>query len=394
MKLRYAVIFALLLASACSGKAGRSAATPGMDGVSDAEGEMFIGAGLTWPALALLHTGENPLWFELGESGPELIEAPAAASLTPYIPWPHARFVTNMQVWDGFIVMTVNRDGFLVFGGGGNTEEAVLYRVADSFLWDSYTAGSVFFWDARPAVLLYRNDFFIEALAPPLEPQVYVLDTSSSVPISAIVPTLDDLPPGWEAELLRRGPDGFWYYRIKEKGKPEAEIAYFRSEDLSGEGSRISVGEWRNSGRPENPEKIPVNLAALFNRAAEFGFAKTGTMKIISPGFEGERIFALPEPSAEASTDDAENQAPLLGFCEPRDSLAMFITPDGRGLYSFGEEQGARLFSLPALPEGFAYTGIALLGNVLIAAWEEQQGAGIGAAGFMVQAAEMKGIKL
>jgi hypothetical protein len=39
--------------------------------------------------------------------------------------------------------------------------------------------------------------------------------------------------------------------------------------------------------------------------------------------------------------------------------------------------------SLPALPPGFVYTAAALCGNTLIAAWEEQEGYRIGAAGFM-----------
>jgi hypothetical protein len=48
------------------------------------------------------------------------------------------------------------------------------------------------------------------------------------------------------------------------------------------------------------------------------------------------------------------------------------------------DEPGTGPFSLPALPEGFAYTGVAALGGVVAASWEEQQEAGIGAAGFMV----------
>ena len=389
MKLRHAVFFVLLLASACSGKDGGHHEVTGIDGVSDVRDEAFCAIDLAWPALAMLHTGDNPLWFEIGENGPVLIESPEAATLVPYTPWPHARFVTNMQAWDGFIVMTINRDGFLVLGGGGNAGEAVLYRVADSLLWDSYTAESVFFWDAKPAVLLYRNDFFVDPLVPPLNPQVYILDSSSSVPVSAVVPALDDMQPGWEAELLRRGPDGFWYYRVKEKGRLEGEIAYFRSEDLSGEGSRVSVGEWRNSGRPESPEKIPGDVAALLEKLAEFDLAKTGVIRIVSPDFEGGRFFSLPENAAADPIADADDQALLLGFYESHAPIAIAVTPDGRGLYSCGMEYGFRNFSLPVLPEGFVYTGIALLGDVLVASWEEQQGAGIGAAGFMTQTANI-----
>jgi len=40
--------------------------------------------------------------------------------------------------------------------------------------------------------------------------------------------------------------------------------------------------------------------------------------------------------------------------------------------------------SLPPLPEGFVYTGIARTGNSLFAAWEEQEDFSIGAAGFLV----------
>jgi hypothetical protein len=41
-------------------------------------------------------------------------------------------------------------------------------------------------------------------------------------------------------------------------------------------------------------------------------------------------------------------------------------------------------FSLPPLPEGFVYTRIGLLGDILIGAWEEQYNWNVGAAGFMI----------
>jgi hypothetical protein len=67
-------------------------------------------------------------------------------------------------------------------------------------------------------------------------------------------------------------------------------------------------------------------------------------------------------------------------------AYALGIFPDGRGVYGRGEEARARTaaFALPPLPEGFVYTRICLLGNVIAAAWEEQDGWNIGAAGFLV----------
>jgi hypothetical protein len=46
---------------------------------------------------------------------------------------------------------------------------------------------------------------------------------------------------------------------------------------------------------------------------------------------------------------------------------------------------------LPSLPENFAYTHIARLGDLIIASWEEQQDYNIGAAGFMVIREKPKG---
>ena len=264
-----------------------------------------------WSALALLRTGENPLWFELGPDGPSHIESPSVATLTPYTPWPHARFIVGMQMWEGFLVMAVNREGFIILGAGSEPTELFLYRVANSAFWDLYTAESFFIWEDRPSVLLYRNDFFSAPAAAPLPSQVFALSKSSPFPVPVSIGAFESFPSPWEAEVVRRGPSGFWYFRMKEKGQGQNVTAYFRTEDLSVQGVRISVEEWRNS--------------------------------------------------------------------------------DPRGFETPGANVDSAPFSLPALPEGFVYSGVVLLGNVLAASWEEQRDASIGAAGFMVMALNTEG---
>jgi hypothetical protein len=287
-------LLVLLLAAGCTGKENKAGAENAA-AVQQPDGP-------AWPVVALLKTGPNPLWFELAPDGPGLIESPAEAALSPFTPWPHALHITGIEAWGGFLVMPVNRDGFLVLGPALDSADVMLYRAASGGLWEPYTTESFFFWEEKPAILLYRNDFFMEPTAPPLSCQVYVLDESSAVPLAASVPALQSFPSDgpWEAELVQRGSDGFWYYRMREKGKTQNGTAYFRTADLAEAGERVSVGEWRKYFRPGDNE------------------------------------------------------------------------PD------------AGLFSLPALPEGFAYTGFAALGAVVAASWEEQQEAGIGAAGFMV----------
>jgi len=374
------------LAAACSGKGENK------DSVAETAADAQEYANYPWPALARLETGENPIWFEFGQDGPLLIESAAAASLTPYTPWPHAKYVTAMAVWNGLLVMVVNRDGFLILGPVGDmtqseTTELILYRSSAGSLWDPYTTESFFIWDDKPAVLLYRNDFFGELAESAPEQRVYTLDLLSEVPVGAYVPALEIFPTdgNWETELLRRGPDGFWYYRMKEKGQTMQRTAYFRTEDLNVEGERISFGDWMNSdpqsplaARGEASENIPHNLALLLERVSEFFPGTTGLIKTISPDFDGLRIFSLPSGSA------GENFTVLSGYCQMSpENLALIMLPDGRGVFS-GKENEPEFFSLTALGDGFVYTGVAIVGNVLVASWEEQQEAGIGAAGFMV----------
>ena len=382
------IILVLLFAAGCSGKGVKQSSEAAPEAVS--QGQKYSGP--VWPALAQLDSGENPLWFELGAGGPKLIESPASASLAPFVPWPYARYVSGMQIWDGFLVMAVNRDGFLVLGATADPAAVMLYRVAAGGFWDPYTAESFFLWEHKPTVLLYRNDFFADPAAPSPRPQVYVLDRSSSVPLGAVVPALESFPSDgpWEAETVQRGPDGLWYYRMKEKGKAKNETAYFRTGNLGEEGEKITVGEWRDSELPEGPGNAPPLLAALLLKAqpepgsgqGDSGPARIFVVKTLSPDFEGTRFFSSARISGSAGT---ENSALLYGYCrEAPGPLSLAVFGDGRGLGSDGPGQDIRPFSLPRLPDGFAYTGIALLGNVLAASWEEQQEAGIGAAGFMV----------
>jgi len=367
----------------------------GITEISDEEQEY---ASLPWPALARLRAGENPIWFEFGQDGPCLIDSVAAASLAPYVPWPHARYATAMAVWNGFIVMAVNRDGFLIFGPAGESPDAtelLLCRSAADDLWDPYTTESFFFWEGMPAVLLYRNDFFGELTAPTPDPQVYTLDFFSPVPVGAFVPALEIFPSGgsWETELLRRGPDGLWYYRMKEKAQGRHTTAYFRTADLNVEGKKISLGEWMNSDRGEAPENIPRNLAFLLESVFKFFPGTKSQLKAVSPDFEGQRVFTIGSTNgisdgiSDGASAIAENTTLLYAYCQNApESLALAILPGGTGFTLTGDEREAVPFSLPVMPQGFVYTGVAVLGNVLIASWEEQREAGVGAAGFIVMA--------
>jgi hypothetical protein len=282
-----------------------------------------------------------------------------------------------MLLWDGFLVMAVNRDGFLVLGPAENAN-LTLYRASHS-LWEPYTAESFFLWDDKPAVLLYRNVFFSGPAVPPVFPQIYVLDKSSPVPLGVSVPAFESFPGDGlrEAELARLAPDGFWYLRVREKGGSQNETAYFRTGSLSEAGQEISVAEWRDSGNPEWPRNVSLHLTHILDRAPELVPGRISAVRVLSPDFERPRLFS----SARAG----ESLVLLHSYSrETPEPLALVILADGSGFICEGKEPEVKPFSLPALPGGFIYTGIALVENAIVASWEEQQEAGIGAAGFMV----------
>ena len=288
------MLWFLLLLSACSRQ--------GPPELRVLPGENLSPAGSPWPALALIHPGSEALWFELDHRGAGHIQDPSASALSPFEPWPLARHVTGLLLWEGRVVMAVNREGFLVLEPQEDGEPAplILYRIEGAGVWDPYTAESLFLYQGRPAALLYRNDFFMDHPSPPPPSRVYALDPLSSRPLALSVPALDAHPSQglWETEVVRRGPSGSWYIRMRDLDR--GQVLFFRTEDLGQGGQQVGISEW---------------------------------------------IYSFPEEGLE--------EDPLYPF-------------------------------LPPLPEGFVYTHLICLEPYLVAAWEEQDEASIGAAGFMI----------
>ena len=242
-------VFTIALLTACAKPSAEETVSPQDTAVS-----ADLRPAPAWPALALLETGRNPLWFELSPGGPILVDSPATASLVPYAPWPHARHVAGMTLWQDFLVLAVNLDGFLVLsladaGINGANTRALLYRVSGGEFWERYTAGSLFIWQEQPAVLLYRNSFFAPLYPVPPQPQVFVLGKTSAAPVAAEIPAFNMFPPSenWEAEIVRHSPRGYWYFRMRERSGQRNQSAYFRTQSLETEGQRISTDQWRNA---------------------------------------------------------------------------------------------------------------------------------------------------
>jgi hypothetical protein len=282
--------------------------------------------------------------------------------------------------------MAVNRGGFLGLilspegEGDGGKNRIALHWVPEAY-WENYTVASLFEYRDNPAVLLYRNDFFIDSPVGVPEKRLWGLDTGLFVPLELHIPAFSLLSPGegWDLENLRRGRDGFWYYRAVRKTRDPPELAYFRTPDPDTPGESSSAGVFRNAAVPYTMQEASPGLGRALERAVLRLNGNGGVVaEVVSPDFAGLRYYSAGDFAGEGDSGLVE----LAGYCRGGGALVVF--PGGEGFYAPGEDAEVSAFSLPPLPEGFVYTRIGPLGRFLAAAWEEQDGWSVGASGFLV----------
>ena len=290
------IIFIFLCVLSCNRSGGNFENTPSL---------------ITWTGalpLAVLHTCEYPLWFQLTESGPVHIEfIEDAAFSSPLVPWTYAPHIRFMEKQGGDLILAVNRDGFLKISvntadfQGADRSGIAVYRFSGGEFFKSYTAGGFVFYNSQPVIILYLDDRFMDTDLPPPQPRAWTFNMNSNSIFPIDIPVLRLFPEddGWDIDTLRLADDTFFYYRAVNKKNTNQAVHMYRTGDLGEpvKGAEISIDVFYNS----MPRKIEINHP-----------------------------------------------------------------------------------SLPALPEGFVYTGIEMIGGSLFASWEEQADYSIGAAGFMV----------
>jgi len=275
------------------------------------------------------------------------------------------------------LFLALNRDGFIRFSlwnAGDGVNGIGLYRGPGGELWRHYTVGAFIIFKEQPVALLYRDDRFLDSSAPVPSPRLWTFDRYNPELKTPFMPSLDAFVPedGWDIDAFRRGPDGYWYFRATRKNATQPEIRMFRTDDLQSEGERVSLGAFQNAALPEPLSAAPPLLREML--VDIFAASGCGTATVISPEFLVTRHFA------------EDRAKPVMhSFYSDRQDNTFFlaITPQGNAFYT-ETVADVRRFSLPSLPENFIYTGIGVVGNSIIASWEEQESPSIGAAGFMI----------
>jgi len=232
--------------------------------------------------MAILQTGEYPLWFLLTEEKPVYIGTiEEAIGMSAFIPWlytPHIRF---LQKDKDDLVMVINRIGVFKITPNENSDtgqhEFTAYFFSGGDFWRQYTAGGFVFYEDKPAALLYLDDRIIEIDLPKPSPQVWSFNMKSNnlfpidIPVFKLFPEDD----GWSADTLRKGNDGLFYYRIAKRSDSSASVKMFRANNLIQQGSEISIDVFYNSApRKEeisHPSLPPLPDNFVYTDIAEIG---------------------------------------------------------------------------------------------------------------------------
>ena len=332
--------------------------------------------------IAKIQAGEYPLWFQVTKNGPELLETIENACFSAaLIPWPIAPHIRYILALDDSITFAVNCEGFIHFSLD-KSERIDMFRISGGEFWQQYTVGAFFAYEKQPVALLFLDDIFIDSDSLPPSPRLWTYTLYSSFPESVDIPVMNLFPAeeGWNIDMFQYKGDGFWYYRAKNKNNaPPIQWRRFDSFNnaeinLNG-GEKITIGVFRNVDIPEPLSAAPAPLQELLK---ELETSNCGIASVICAKFPNVRNFSI-----------SENKNAFAAFYSEKTDASFLLAADPMGKAFFcktenGSAPSVYEFNLPVLPDAFIYTGICLINDTIIAAWEEQEGYSIGAAGFMV----------
>lgn len=349
-----------------------------------AAADALSGASILPMPLLSLKPALSPLWLEFGPDGPSMIDGPLDSSLAPFEPWPLARRAAGFVSSSVSACVAVNRDGLLVLlrRRGG---DLVLYRAADAVRLSPYSIACVFSYRGAPSVLLYRDRFFLDPSEAAPAPRVLSLDRWKPELVAAEPAAFSAYPASqsWDLEALSLGRDGRWLMRASREGS----VSYAAAGTLDAEKTDLSAGAYRSAGLPrpfrsaDGPLRLVLEAAFLDLPKGESSVA--AALREGAPAAEYYLVSAAGGVDAELELSRSSGDIGRA-WAWADASRAFLLSPDGS---YFAASLGADIVSrgrFPTLPDGFSYTGIAALGETLIASWEEQDGWAVGSAGLVV----------
>jgi hypothetical protein len=295
--------------------------------------------------------------------------------------------VVGFVVREGLVAAGANRDGFVGIVARKDGAAAI-YRANDPAVCGPYTMASVFALDGAPAALLYRDRFFVDPDAPPAVPNVVTLVAGNPRPVSVELGALagHSGTGGWDVESIDKSANGEWHFRVVHAENGGGETAYLVAKDLQTAATPSSAAAFRKARDPRPLEQAePVLRRALADAAGTLSGGNVAVATALSPGQASVEYYLLSKAAETAVAADVTR-----AWACSDGARAYVAFSDGRLSAAIGRDGPIVRSRLPGLPAGYAYTGLASTGGLLVAAWEEQDGWAVGAAGFVILSSELE----
>ncbi len=345
---------------------------------SDAEAIPNSDAASLWASARSISVEENPIWLEYLAEGFQTIDDPAFSALPPFEPWPLARRTAGFINCGSYLTAVVNRDGFIALSGQADRTIA-LKQTSGGSAFTSFSVGSLLFWQNKAAAVLYRDSYFISIAPEPPEPRCYALDinTLSAIGIDPFAFSLFPAAEDWDIIALQRDREGSW--RIRARRALSGESAYGKALSLDSASEGSGRLEYMEALTPLSYKEAPPPLAISFEAAVR-RLDKGEALIVSTLSDKPEPVSYLIAPAGLLIEDwSAELACAAIG-----PDRALLLYGDGRYLRSTSGSNQVRSGAFPALPAAFRYTALADLGCAYVAAWEEQRGTNVGAAGLLL----------
>lgn len=344
----------------------------------------------------------SPLWFEFVEGGVRQISGPENAGLYDWTPWPFVPSVTAFMPHEGGLVMVVNRMGFYELKIEAQNEPVIaVYSAKNTGVFTDWTVSTPFYFENRPAVLLENVDLGAKKNSPRRTPEkaqkshawsfISGKKPAASVDVPAFRAVLSgtaasESPPALpfaidrEIKFFFADTARYFYFFTAENGKDAPILHFFRagSPEFATSIEELKPEVFYAAAEPEQREAAPPALKHALELAALNIDSQTGrsiVANVFSPRFGGAaRFFAHNGGNGGNGGKDTDF---LTGFYT--EAPYALLCGDGGSLYEYPATGLPE--RLPALPEGFVWTGAGVLNGVIAASWEERSSWQTGAAG-------------
>ena len=316
-------------------------------------------------------------WFYLSQDGFNEVDLPQHAPQVMEQPWTEAIRIASAASlpvdaegeYQAYAL--VNRLGLLAFSG----EDIRLFT--DSSYFSSLTADSLVFSDGQPVFYLYKSSFFNSSEPEPDNggERPFLLDFNSRSGLFFPLVSYQNLGMDTSEEIVGFFWNGeSWTCASKRRREQQIEFKYFIWQPL------VSLTDL-------NPALLSTD-SFIFKNATEDDFKKISMPMLFSSAPENLKslIASIPsEFSFYVAWRDGSGSSPMnyyqagnnsstlnaKGLSRTESGYDVIVFADGTTYLRTSEDGNISAFRLPLLQAGYSYGEVAIAGDYLIVAWEE-----------------------